>query len=188
MLLAEEEERARKTGIQDPVGLGWLGVLQGAGAAAQRAAPGTGRREEALIHFWKTEPNRRIKSASRFRVLGLCGTPGWCLSSGTFVSLDRLGAGCEARDRRLEKARREARRSTPRRCHQGRPLFCLSRLCASGTRFPVAGSTLPSPRARSTADFGFFPCHSFLTSSPVRHTASPRVFCCSSLAVGAPLR
>ena len=62
--------------------MGWLGVLQGAGGAAQRVTPGTGRREEALIHFWKTEPNRRIKSASRLRVVGLCG-PQRSLSFGT---------------------------------------------------------------------------------------------------------
>ena len=169
------------------MGLGWLGVLQGAGGAAQRVTPGTGRREEALIHFWKTEPNRRIKSASRLRVVGLCG-PQRSLSFGTIrepgLAWGRLRG---PRPQAGESSIRGQTLNTKKDVIRVFPCFvcsvCVRRELVSRSR--AQRYRVPGPVRPQTSDF--FPCHSLLTSSPVRHTAS-RVLCCSSLAVGPPLR
>ena len=57
---------------------------------------------------------------------------------------------------------------------RGFPCFVCPVCVASGNSFPGRGAQryrVPGPGPPQTSDF--FPCHSFLTSSPVRHTASP---------------
>ena len=137
----------RRSGIQDPVGLGWLGVLQGAGAAAWRVAPGTGSREEALIHIWKTEPNRRMmKVPLVFGVVGLVWDPSGPSRLGRFVSLEQpwTGLGPVARPETAAQGPRELDERPDAQHHerryQGFSLLCLSRLCASGNSFPGHGA------------------------------------------------